>query len=269
MKSNLSLIASVVGLLFAAGAFAQSNAASGSFERNARQDQRIEQGLRSGELTTREAARLQEEQARVQYHQARALSDGSLSSAEQARIAAEQNRLGRDIARQSHDAQRGDPNSPSSLRMQAQARDDVRDQRRIAQGVQSGQLTGREAGRLQAREAREDRMQARAGRDGHVGAWEQHRLRQVDRHNDRATWHQKHDAQVRGQGASHGWHQGSAPRAQQGWNHGYGRSQASGWSHGDGRGPQAHSQYQRREGVRPVVNHGGYGNHAGFGRRRG
>ena len=42
-------------------AFAQSNSgAAGEFvERNINQQQRIEQGLKSGELTTREAARLE------------------------------------------------------------------------------------------------------------------------------------------------------------------------------------------------------------------
>jgi hypothetical protein len=271
MKTTTTLIAGAVGLLFAAGAFAQAGSATaGTFERNLHQQQRIEQGLQTGALTTREAARLEAEQSRVEYDQARALRDGTISPAERARLSAEQDRLGRGIARQSHDAQRADPNSPSSQRMLAQARDDVRDQRRIVQGVQSGQLTGREAGRLQAREAREDRMQARAGRDGHVGAWEQHRLRQADRHNDRATWRQKHDAQVRGNGQ--GWHQGSAPRAQQGWNHGasHGSNHASSRqarNHGQGRGPVAHSGYQHREVARPVT--GSYGNHAGHSRRRG
>lgn len=109
MKSKTTLIAGAVGLLFAAGAFAQSNTgtpgAPSTFERNVYQQQRIEQGLQSGALTTREAARLESEQARVLRDQSRALRDGHVSANEQRHVQRMENRDSRAIHRERHDGQ--------------------------------------------------------------------------------------------------------------------------------------------------------------------
>ena len=76
---------------------------------NARQQQqqgRIRQGVRSGELTRREAARLAAEQARIQVRETYARhSGGEFTARERARIERAQNRASRDIYRQKHDAQ--------------------------------------------------------------------------------------------------------------------------------------------------------------------
>jgi len=108
MKLKLAAIAA----LFCGSAFAQT----GTVQRDVNQQERIEQGLKSGQLTTREAARLEREEAKVERDQARALRDGTLSPAEKARLAREQNKVSRDIYREKHDAQTGDPSSPSSQR---------------------------------------------------------------------------------------------------------------------------------------------------------
>ena len=52
-----SILAAALGLAFSAGAFAQA----GTVQRDVNQQQRIEQGLQSGQLTTREASRLEGE----------------------------------------------------------------------------------------------------------------------------------------------------------------------------------------------------------------
>lgn len=179
----------------AAPAFAQSNAAPGFTERDIRQEQRIEQGLQSGALTTREAARLQREQAHIDQMQARALADGELTAAERARIHAAQNAASRDIYRQKHDAQTGDPSSPSSRRMQADVARNINQEKRIQQGMASGELTNREAARLEAGQARIGRIEARAGRDGHVGPHEQAHIRQAQDRQSRRIYRQKHDGQ--------------------------------------------------------------------------
>jgi hypothetical protein len=64
--------------------------------------------------------------------QARALSDGTLTNAERARIDSAQDRVSQNIARERHDGDRGDPNSPSSRRMQAEVQRNVNQQERIA-----------------------------------------------------------------------------------------------------------------------------------------
>jgi len=181
----------------AAPAFAQANGAPGFTQRDVNQEQRIEQGLQSGQLTTREAAKLQREQGHIDQMESRALRDGNVSAAERARINAAQNKASRDIAREKHDAQTGNPNSASSQRMQADVQRNINQEKRIQQGMASGQLTNREASRLEAGQAHVDRVEARAGRDGHVGAGEQAQIQHSENVQSRRIYRQKHDAQTK------------------------------------------------------------------------
>src|SRR6266705_5932209 len=191
MKFAHTAIAAALGLAFCGAAFAQA----GTVQRDVNQQERIEQGLKSGQLTTREAARLEREEAKVERDQSRAMRDGNLSPAEKARLAREQNKVSRDIYREKHDAQTGDPNSPSSQRMQADVQRNVSQQRRIEQGVASGELTNREAARLERGQARDNAAQARAGADGKVGPNEQRRLQRQENRQSRRIYREKHDAQ--------------------------------------------------------------------------
>ena len=193
MKFAHSALAAALGLAFAGAAFAQA----GTVQRDVNQQQRIEQGLQSGQLNTREAARLQREEARVERDQARAMQDGKLSPAEKARLAREQNRVSRDIYREKHDAQTGNPSSASSQRMQADVQRNINQQQRIEQGVQSGSLTNREAAHLERGEARIDQAEARAGADGHVTKKEQQRVQKRENHESRDIHREKHDRQHR------------------------------------------------------------------------
>jgi hypothetical protein len=181
----------------AAPAFAQSSGAPGFSQRDVNQEQRIEQGLQSGQLNTREAAKLEREQGRVDQMESRALRDGTVTPAERARINAAQNKASADIYREKHDAQTGNPNSASSRRMQADVQRNVNQERRIQQGMASGQLTNREAGRLEAGQAHVDRVEARAGRDGHVGAGEQAHVQHAENVQSKRIYRQKHDGQTK------------------------------------------------------------------------
>ena len=69
MKFAHSVVAAALALGFCGAAFAQA----GTIQRDVNQQQRIEQGLQSGQLTTREAARLESEEARVERDQSRAM----------------------------------------------------------------------------------------------------------------------------------------------------------------------------------------------------
>lgn len=75
--------------------------------RQVKQQVRIAQGVKSGELTTREAVRLQAQHNAVgrQIERARA-DDGKLDPVERARIEKKQDRLNRRIATQKHDGQK-------------------------------------------------------------------------------------------------------------------------------------------------------------------
>ncbi len=75
-----------------------------SRERN--QQQRIRQGIRSGELTRHEVLRLERQQARIRFNEARARhSGGAFTSRERARIQRQLNHSSRKIYRQKHDRQ--------------------------------------------------------------------------------------------------------------------------------------------------------------------
>jgi len=193
MKFAHSSIAAALALAFSGAVFAQAS----TVQRDANQQQRIEQGLQSGSLSTREAAKLEKEETKVEKDQARAMRDGRLSPAEKARLAREQNQVSRDIYREKHDAQTGNPNSPSSQRMQADVQRNINQQQRIEQGVKSGSLTTRETAKLEGGESRIDRAEARAGADGKVSAKEQARLRKKENRQSARIHREKHDAQTK------------------------------------------------------------------------
>jgi uncharacterized membrane protein YebE (DUF533 family) len=91
-------------LLAAAPAFAQSST-PGIDQRQANQERRIDQGIESGALTQREAARMDRQQDRVDNMENRAKADGVVTKGERARIHHAQNRSSRHIYRQKHDRQ--------------------------------------------------------------------------------------------------------------------------------------------------------------------
>ena len=98
MKKLLAI--AVLGTL-ALPAFAQY-APPQADQRQDRQERRIQQGVRSGELTPREAARLERGQARIRQMQQDALADGHINRRERAAIDREQDKQNQLIARLKH-----------------------------------------------------------------------------------------------------------------------------------------------------------------------
>ena len=77
--------------------------------RQHREQLRIRHGIRSGELTRREAFRLQAERARIRAYERYARRDGYVSPRERARLDRGLDRASRDIYRQKHDRQDRNP----------------------------------------------------------------------------------------------------------------------------------------------------------------
>jgi len=77
-------------------------------QRQDNQERRIEQGVRSGALTPREAARLERGQARIREMERQAMADGHVSRRERAAIDAEQERQNQLIARLKHNDRTND-----------------------------------------------------------------------------------------------------------------------------------------------------------------
>jgi hypothetical protein len=110
MKKQIGMIlaslAIVVGLSFVANAQTRSRH-MGIEARQAEQQRRINQGIESGQLTPREAARLEAQQARIEQLENRLRSDGDgLSPSERARLQRDLNRASRAIYREKHDRER-------------------------------------------------------------------------------------------------------------------------------------------------------------------
>jgi hypothetical protein len=70
-----------------------------------REQERINQGIRSGQLTRSEARRLEAEQARIRVDERFARANGNISPKERARLDKELAHASRDIYRQKHDNQ--------------------------------------------------------------------------------------------------------------------------------------------------------------------
>ncbi len=75
-------------------------------QRQATQEQRIQQGVQSGQLTTQEAARLEKGQARVDRMEDKAKADGKVTEKERKRLQHAENVQSRHIKREKHDRQR-------------------------------------------------------------------------------------------------------------------------------------------------------------------
>src|SRR5215471_5210376 len=74
-------------------------------KREHNQQERIQQGIKSGELTRREAVRLEEQEARIRVNEKFAKADGKITPAERERLEKELNRTNQNIYDQKHDSQ--------------------------------------------------------------------------------------------------------------------------------------------------------------------
>jgi hypothetical protein len=102
---TLILTAAIAAASALSGAAFASNATPRLDQREARQQQRIDQGVASGQLTQREAARMQKRANRLERHEQHAKADGVVTPAERRRLQREANHNSLKIHRQKHDAQ--------------------------------------------------------------------------------------------------------------------------------------------------------------------
>jgi hypothetical protein len=185
--------------VFAAGLLStgvQAQTVQQDQQRDVNQQERIDQGLKSGELSTREAGHLESEQQHVDKMEAHDLRNGSVSPSEQTRLNAAQNKASRDITVDKHNGVTGNPGSASSQRMQADVGRNVDQQQRLANGVKSGALTNHEAGSLERGQAHVDRKEANAAANGHVGKAEERSIQRAQNHQSTRIYRKKHNART-------------------------------------------------------------------------
>jgi len=102
---RIVMLALLVGFLTTGLAFAQT-ATPGIARRQAEQQARINQGVRSGELTPEEARGLRTEQKLVRITKRAMKADGVVTPRERRVLNRQLNRTSRDISREKHDAQK-------------------------------------------------------------------------------------------------------------------------------------------------------------------
>ncbi|HMK42674.1 MAG TPA: hypothetical protein VK445_00895 [Dissulfurispiraceae bacterium] len=110
MKSLSSLI-TVTGLAISltitpALALAAGTDDPGIQQREINQQKRIDQGIKSGQLSPREAGKLETQQAKIKQDESRMKSDGKLTKKERAKLTREQNRASKNIYKKKHNERR-------------------------------------------------------------------------------------------------------------------------------------------------------------------
>ena len=198
MKNTL-LTAAIVGLLSVAAvanADGQRTRDPGVNARQHNQRARIQQGVRSGELTRRETHAAVDGQRDIRQLERGYRSDGTLTSGERRDLHHEQNQASREIYRDKHDGQERPESLPGT-------RDPGVNQRqgdqtaRIVQGVKSGELTQDEVQGL--REGRSDIRELEQGykSDGTLTKDERKDLHQELNGQSHAIYDEKHDEEKR------------------------------------------------------------------------
>lgn len=111
MKFKTAIAAMIVSA-FALPVLAQTTAPArdpaatpGIDQRQANQQKRIDQGVKSGELTQKEAARLEKGQDKVQKIEDKAKADGVVTAKERKRLHKAEDNQSRKIYREKHDRQ--------------------------------------------------------------------------------------------------------------------------------------------------------------------
>jgi hypothetical protein len=152
-------------------------------ERKENQQDRIGQGVQSGQLTAGEAANLEKKEATVNQEERdmRKLDDGKLTNADKKTLTQQQNQMSKQIYQDKHNAAVQNTNPKSEVGKRAENQQD-----RIGQGIKSGQLTAGEAAHLENKEANINK-EVRNDRAANGGKLTPKERKQVNRQQNRAS----------------------------------------------------------------------------------
>jgi hypothetical protein len=157
--------------------------------REANQDQRISNGLRSGQMTSGEAARAERTQSNIdqQVHDDRAANGGKLTGAERQQINGEQNQASRQIYDEKHNANTVRPNEVNDR--------EANQQQRTANGLRSGEMTSGEAARTNENQARVAQQvhNERTANGGALTEKEKKQANKEENKNSKQIYNEKHN----------------------------------------------------------------------------
>jgi hypothetical protein len=152
-------------------------------QRKENQQDRIGQGVQSGQLTAGEAAGLEKNEQSInkEEHNMRKDNGGTLTSADKQKINQQQNALSNQIYDDKHNAAKQTTNPTSEVGKRAENQQD-----RIAQGVNSGQLTAGETKNLEQNESRIN-QEVHNDRAANGGKLTQQERQQVNRQQNKMS----------------------------------------------------------------------------------
>jgi hypothetical protein len=190
------VIAAISGAMLIPRAHAQTAGQDTTIsQRKENQQDRIANGVASGQLTAGETSRLESKEANLnsEIRTDRQANNGQLTPQEKAQINRQQNRLSGDIYNDKHNAaQQHYGNNEVDARRENQ-------QDRIAQGIRSGQMTAGEAAKTEGQEAKINH-EVRADRAANGGNLTNNQKAQVNRQLNKESariYNQKHNAAKR------------------------------------------------------------------------
>lgn len=163
-------------------------------QRKENQQDRIANGVQSGQLTAGETANLEKKEAAInaETRADRAANGGKLTSAEKAQINRQQNRLSNQIYRDKRNAN----TAQYGKNEVGQRRENQQD--RIAQGIKSGQLTAGETAKLENQQKNINKQVAadRAANGGKLTAGEKTQINKEQNRASRNIYNKKHNART-------------------------------------------------------------------------
>lgn len=178
-------------------AFSQSTTNSNSTaptiqQRKENQQDRIGNGVQSGQLTAGETTNLEKKESSLnqEEHDMRKMDNGHLTASDRTTLNQQQNHLSNQIYQDKHNARVQNTNPKTEV---GQRRENQQD--RIAQGVKSGQLTAGETAHLEKREGNINRevRNDRAANGGKLTGQERRQVNRQQNRTSRAIYRDKHN----------------------------------------------------------------------------
>jgi len=164
-------------------------------QRKDNQQERIANGVQSGQLTAGETKRLETSEASLNREESnmRTADDGHLTAADRAKLTNQQNRLSNRIYDDKHNANTAHYGNNEV----GQRRENQQD--RIAQGIKSGQLTAGETAKLERQQQSINREDAsmRAANGGKLTGADKAALNQRQNNASKNIYAKKHNSQTR------------------------------------------------------------------------
>lgn len=161
-------------------------------QRKENQQDRIANGVKSGQLTAGETANLEKKEAAInkETRTDRAANGGKLTSAEKAQVNRQQNQVSKQIYADKHNANTAHYGNNKV----GQRRENQQD--RIAQGIKSGQLTPGETAKLEKQQQGINKQVAtdRKANGGTLNAGQKKQINKEQNHASRNIYNKKHNA---------------------------------------------------------------------------